>query len=50
VDLEELLSDERAIVVIEWAERLGDYPLPAGVWHVKISGDGEGPREISITR
>src|SRR6266545_6640922 len=29
VDLEELLADERAVVVIEWAERLGRYPLPA---------------------
>ena len=49
VDLEELLSDERAVVVIEWAERLGQYPLPANVWHITISGDGEAPRRISIT-
>ena len=49
VDLEELLSDERAVIVIEWAERLGHYPLPANVWHVTISGDGEAPRRISIT-
>lgn len=48
VDLEELLNDERAIVVIEWAERMGDYPLPANVWHITISGDGDGPRKISI--
>jgi len=31
VDLEELLTDERAVVVIEWAERLGHYPLPGNV-------------------
>ena len=48
VDLEELLNDEQAIVVIEWAERLGAYPLPSNVWRIAISGDGEGPREISI--
>jgi tRNA threonylcarbamoyladenosine biosynthesis protein TsaE len=49
VDLEELLSDESAVVVIEWADRLGRYPLPAGVWRIKISGDGEESRSISIS-
>lgn len=48
VDLEELLTDERAVVVIEWAERLGQYPLPANVWRITISGDGETPRCISV--
>ncbi len=48
VDLEELLSDERAVVVIEWAERLGHYPLPANVWRIAITGDGEEPRKISV--
>jgi tRNA threonylcarbamoyladenosine biosynthesis protein TsaE len=48
VDLDELFSDERAIVVIEWAERLGRYPLPENVWLISISGDGEAPRSISI--
>ena len=48
VDLDELLNDERAVVVIEWAERLGRYPLPANVWRISISGDGETPRTISI--
>ena len=49
VDLEELLNDEQAVVVIEWAERMGNYPLPSEVWRIMISGDGEGPREISLT-
>jgi tRNA threonylcarbamoyladenosine biosynthesis protein TsaE len=49
VDLDELLSDERAVVAIEWAERLGRYPLPANVWRISISGDGEAPRSISIS-
>jgi tRNA threonylcarbamoyladenosine biosynthesis protein TsaE len=49
VDLEELLTDERAVVVIEWAERLGNYPLPTNVWHIAIAGDGEEPRKISIS-
>lgn len=49
VDLDELLSDERAVVAIEWAERLGRYPLPANAWHIAISGDGEATRRISIS-
>ncbi|HEY8186342.1 MAG TPA: tRNA (adenosine(37)-N6)-threonylcarbamoyltransferase complex ATPase subunit type 1 TsaE [Pyrinomonadaceae bacterium] len=49
VDLEELLSVESAVVVIEWANRLGQYPLPANVWRITISGDGETTRTISIS-
>jgi tRNA threonylcarbamoyladenosine biosynthesis protein TsaE len=48
VDLDELLTDERAVVVIEWAERMGRYPLPAPVWRVSLVGDGAAPRQISI--
>jgi len=50
VDLEELLTDEHAVIVIEWAERLGKYPLPPCVWHVKIQGDGDAARNILISR
>ncbi|HEY0172747.1 MAG TPA: tRNA (adenosine(37)-N6)-threonylcarbamoyltransferase complex ATPase subunit type 1 TsaE [Pyrinomonadaceae bacterium] len=50
VELEELLSDERAVLVIEWAERMGRYRLPDAVWRVSIEGDGEDPRRIHITR
>jgi len=48
VDLDELLNDERAVIVIEWAERLGQYPLPANVWRISITGDGETARNIAI--
>src|SRR5205809_3487709 len=48
VDLEEILTDESAVVIIEWAERMGGYPLPSDVWRVSISGDGDEPRKISI--
>jgi len=48
VDLDELLNDECAVIVIEWAERLGRYPLPANVWRISISGDGEAARKISM--
>lgn len=50
VDLDELLTDERAVVVIEWAERMGRYPLPPPVWRISIEGDGEEPRRITIAR
>jgi tRNA threonylcarbamoyladenosine biosynthesis protein TsaE len=50
VDLDELLVDERAVIVIEWPERMGAYPLPNSVWHINISGDGDAPRRISITK
>lgn len=50
VDLDELLMDESAIVIIEWAERMGAYPLPEPVWHIRITGDGDEPRTISIGR
>ena len=50
VDLDELLSDERAVVVIEWAERLGSHPLPANVWRISLTGDGDDPRQITIAR
>jgi len=50
VDLDELLSDERAVIVIEWAERMGSYPLPGNVWHIEIAGDGDSPRHIRVTR
>ena len=48
VDLDELLVDEKAVLVIEWAERLGRYPLLGTVWRIAITGDGDDPRAISI--
>jgi tRNA A37 threonylcarbamoyladenosine biosynthesis protein TsaE len=50
VDLDEILTDEKAVVIIEWAERLGHYPLPSNLWQILIEGDGDEPRRISISR
>jgi tRNA threonylcarbamoyladenosine biosynthesis protein TsaE len=50
VDLDELLTNEKAVIVIEWAERLGAYRLPDSVWRIGISGVGEDPRTITIRR
>lgn len=49
VDLDELLTDERAVCVIEWGERMGRYPLPEPVYNVSIMGDGDDPREIIVS-
>lgn len=48
VDLDEILTDDHAVVIIEWAERLGRYPLPAKIWRITITGDGDDPRRISV--
>ena len=48
VDLDELLGKESAVIVIEWADRLGSYPLPPNVWRIAISGDGDDPRRIQL--
>lgn len=49
VDLDELLTDAQAVIVIEWAERIEGYPLPSSaVWRIKIEGDD--PRRIRIIR
>ena len=48
VDLDELLSDEQAVIVIEWAERMGRYPLPPTTWRISITGDGDARRSITI--
>src|SRR5713226_548128 len=50
VDLDEILTDESAVVIIEWAERLGQYPLPDNVCRMSIAGDGDEPRRISISQ
>jgi tRNA threonylcarbamoyladenosine biosynthesis protein TsaE len=49
VDLDELLIDEQAVIVMEWPERMGPYPLPPDVWRINIDGDGDAPRTISIS-
>jgi len=48
VDLDEILTDEKAVVIIEWAERLGRYPLPQNVCRISLNGDGDEPRRITL--
>ena len=49
VGLDEILDDPRAIAIIEWAERLGEFERPNPTLHISISGDGDEPRQIHIS-
>jgi tRNA threonylcarbamoyladenosine biosynthesis protein TsaE len=49
VGLDEIFEDETAIVIIEWSEKLQNFSFPAKVVSVKIEGDGDEPRKISIS-
>ncbi len=50
VGLDEILDDPDAIVIIEWADRLGDARLAARVVSIDIEGDGDQPRRIRVNR
>jgi len=48
VGLDEILEDEKAIVIIEWSERLKDFSFQRRTIRVEINGDGDDPRKIRI--
>lgn len=50
VGLDEILEDPQAIVIIEWAERLGGYELPPQTISIELEGDGDDARKITVTR
>ena len=50
VGLSEIFEDERAVVIMEWAEKLKDFAFPAEVFGVRIDGDGDEARKIKISR
>lgn len=47
--LDEILAQQNAVVLIEWAERLGEFRIP-GAYHVSISDEDYEEREIIITQ
>ncbi|HEX8250687.1 MAG TPA: tRNA (adenosine(37)-N6)-threonylcarbamoyltransferase complex ATPase subunit type 1 TsaE [Pyrinomonadaceae bacterium] len=49
VGLDEILEDETAVVIVEWAERLKNFPFPERTFRVKIAGDGDEARKIIIS-
>ncbi len=48
VGLDEILEDENAVVIIEWSERLQNFSFPKKVIRVKIEGDGDEARKVTI--
>lgn len=48
VGLNEILEDEKVIVIIEWSERLGNFSFSKNAIRVKIEGDGDDERKITI--
>jgi len=45
--LEDIFDDPRAAVIVEWAERLGDFPTP-GATHVYLKYIDESTRSIDV--
>jgi tRNA threonylcarbamoyladenosine biosynthesis protein TsaE len=48
VGLNEILEDDRAVVIIEWADRLNERTIPKGAIGIYIDGDGDEPRTIEV--
>ncbi|MGH9818766.1 MAG: tRNA (adenosine(37)-N6)-threonylcarbamoyltransferase complex ATPase subunit type 1 TsaE [Pyrinomonadaceae bacterium] len=48
VGLDEILENEKAVVVIEWAERLKRESFASKVIRVTIKGDGDEIRQIGV--
>ena len=49
VGLEEILENEKAVVIVEWAEKLKRLAFASKTIRVIILGDGAEPRRIQIT-
>lgn len=49
VGLDEILENENAVTIIEWADRLGDFSLENRVICIEIEGDGDTVRRITIS-
>ncbi|HEY2865655.1 MAG TPA: tRNA (adenosine(37)-N6)-threonylcarbamoyltransferase complex ATPase subunit type 1 TsaE [Pyrinomonadaceae bacterium] len=49
VGLDDILTDETAVVIIEWADHLGRPDLAAKAITIDIIGDGDEPRVISVS-
>lgn len=50
VGLEEILENENAVTIIEWADRLGEISFPNNTIKVTITGDGDEPRRVLVER
>ena len=50
VGLEEILEEQDRVVIIEWAEHLGEYHFDSVVYRLDLEGDGDEPRRITIEK
>jgi tRNA threonylcarbamoyl adenosine modification protein YjeE len=50
VGLDEILDAENSVVIIEWADRLGEAKLQGNIIKVTIDGDGDEPRRIAVSK
>lgn len=48
VGLDEIVGDEHAIVIIEWAENLRNFHFTSRVYRIDLAGDGDDPRRIKV--
>lgn len=48
VGLGEILDNENAVTIIEWADRLAEHTVPERAMRIYIDGDGDEPRQIRI--
>jgi tRNA threonylcarbamoyladenosine biosynthesis protein TsaE len=48
VGLDDILADDSAVVIVEWAEKFGERRFAAPTISVRITGDGDEPREITV--
>ena len=48
VGLDEILEDEKAVVIVEWSDRLKNFSFPEKTIRVSIEGDGEDERKLKI--
>lgn len=50
VGLDDILADDTAVVVVEWAEKFGDRTFRTETIRISIEGDGNEPRSIAMIR
>jgi tRNA threonylcarbamoyladenosine biosynthesis protein TsaE len=49
IGLSDILDEASAVTIIEWADRLAGFELPEKAVKIKLDGEGDEPRRISIT-
>ena len=48
VGLDDMIENEKGIVIVEWAERLGRTEFRGRTFRVEIDGDGDDERTVTI--